>query len=120
MFTSTVRYDPPKTVVTKLQENTPNGYMHCSDIPFNIELVLNPCVKSVTFTLTNTEGRVPPVSRTDDQHPMILFNSTTGRTQLPSPYSSTRQLPPGTYSLRAVPDNFTYKEKKLDFKIIPC
>jgi hypothetical protein len=116
---------PPKPTVTKLQENTPNGYAICNNVPFNIELVLNPCVNTVAFTMINHNGTFPPMTRTDAQHPMVLFESMS-RMRSPmsssssSPYATTRFLPPGSYTLSAIPDNFPNKEKRLEFHVIVC
>jgi hypothetical protein len=127
VFTSTVTTtshwsNPPKPTVTKLQENTPNGYITCSSVPINIELVLNPCVNVVVFTLSNANNTFPTMSRTDSQHPMILLEATSRfRSSKPaSPYATTRHLPPGIYTLTATPDNFAYKEKMLEFHVIAC
>ena len=115
---------PPKTVVTKLQENTPNGYVTCSSVPINIELALNPCVKSVQFTVTVANSTMPPITRIDSEHPMIVMEPPPGKLRSSfspsSPYANTIRLPPGTYIVSAIPDNFAYKEKKLEFHVHAC
>jgi hypothetical protein len=105
------RYQSQPPTVTKLQENATNGYSICSSIPFNIELVLNPCVNVVSFALTN-KNYYTPFSRTDSEHPMALFDSatTTGYMRSSLPFG-TRRLPPGSYTLKVTPDNFSRKEK---------
>jgi hypothetical protein len=114
---------PPTHTVANLQENAANGYSICASTPFNIELVLNPCVKVVDFVLTNKKNRYTVFSRTDSVHPMTLFDASTGtpgyfvRSPLPL---GVRRLPPGSYSLKVKPDNFTNKEKILDFNVIAC
>ena len=96
-----------------LKYNVASGYSVCSNTPLNIEAVLNPCVKMVNFTMTGTNNF--KYDRIDDNHPMLLFNT--------SVYGSTfggRYLQPGSYQISARPDNFLHKEKLLDFKVVAC
>jgi hypothetical protein len=96
-----------------MASNVQNGYKFCSNIPFNAEVVLNPCVHMVNFTLTGADSY--KYTRIDTNHPMILFNTTVHA----STYGG-RFLTPGSYKLWATPDNYDYKQKTLDFTVIAC
>ena len=102
---------PP--IVTAFQQNAKSGYSFCNSVPFNIEIGVNPCVNVVNMTLTGPNNYV--LSRTDSSHPMTLFENTTttsGTGLLQSSFPDGIQyLNPGSYTLRAQPDNFLYKEK---------
>ena len=104
------RYRP---VVSVIGTNIPNGYKICSNVAFNAEVVLNPCVHTVNFTMTGPNNL--KYTRIDDNHPMLLFNTTVNA----ATYGG-RYLSPGAYSFTTRPDNFAYKEKKLDFTVIAC
>ena len=109
-------------IVTKLRENAPNGYSICNTIPFNIEIEVNPCVNMVNITVTGTNNFMH--NRFDKVHPMSVFeNATTtsgsGINQGTFPYG-VRYLDPGSYTIRAQPDNFLYKEKTLEFTVFKC
>ena len=93
--------------------NIPDGYKVCSNIAFNAEVVLNPCVLMVNFTMTGPNNL--KYTRIDDNHPMLLFNTTVNAATYGGQY-----LSPGAYSFTARPDNFAYKEKKLNFTVIAC
>jgi hypothetical protein len=54
-------------------------------------------------------------TRIDDNHPMLLFNTTENAATFGGRY-----MAPGAYTFTARPDNFAYKEKKLDFNVIQC
>ena len=104
------RYRP---VVGIIGTNIPNGYKICSNIPFNAEVVLNPCVHTVNFTMTGPNNL--KYTRIDDNHPMLLYNTTVNAATYGGKY-----LSPGNYTFTARPDDFAYKEKKLDFTVIAC
>lgn len=111
---------PP--IITAFQQNAKSGYSFCSSVPFNIEIGVNPCVNIVNMTLTGPNNLI--YSRTDNSHPMTLFENTTttsdtGLLQSTFP-DGIQYLNPGSYTLRAQPDNFLYKEKILDFRVMAC
>ena len=109
-------------IVTKWKEDAPNGYTICSSIPFNIEIEVNPCVNFVNVTLTGSNNFIH--ARTDHSHPMSLFENTTttsGTGLLRSSFpDGIRYMDPGSYNLVAIPDNFLYKEKSLEFRVDAC
>ena len=111
---------PP--IVTAFQQNAKSGYSFCSSVPFNIEIGVNPCVNFVNMTLTGPNNYL--LTRTDNSHPMTLFENataTSGTGLLRSSFPDGIQyLDPGSYSLRAQPDNFLYKEKILNFRVMAC
>jgi hypothetical protein len=96
-----------------IQENVPNGFNVCNNIPVNLEAVLNPCVKYTQFNMTGPSGTF--YTRTDDGHPMIIFNSTENWSTFGG-----RFLTPGAYFVSAIPDNFPAKRKTLSFNVISC
>jgi hypothetical protein len=112
---------PPLT--TNLMENAPNGYSICNNIPFNIEISVNPCVNMVNLTLTNSNNNFFH-TRIDNSQPMTVFENattTSGSGIYRAKYRyGVRFLEPGSYTLRAQPDNFQYKEKTLDFTVSKC
>lgn len=116
---------PP--MVTAFQQNAQSGYSFCSSVPFNIEIGVNPCVNFVNMTLTgpnNHNNTNFTLHRTDDHHPMTLFEKATtisGTGLLRSSFPDGIQyLDPGVYTLQAQPDNFLEKEKRLNFRVMEC
>ena len=93
--------------------NVQGGFRVCHNVPLNIEAVLNPCVHMVNFVLTGPNNFY--YNRIDDNHPMLLFNTST----FASTYGG-RYLQPGWYRVSATPDNFAHKQKSLDFEVIRC
>ena len=118
---SSHRNPPPPPSMTKLQENVTNGYRICTSTPFNIELVLNPCVNVVSFTLTSP-NYYSPFTRTDSAHPMTLYESQAASTGYMRPSSplGVQRWKVGSYTLKVIPDNFSRKEKTLNFEVIWC
>lgn len=102
-----------RPVVSVIGTNVQNGFKVCNKVPLNVEAVLNPCVNMVHFNLTGPNNF--RYTRIDDNHPMLLVNTTTSASTFGGMY-----LSPGSYSLITRPDNFAYKEKKLDFTVIAC
>jgi hypothetical protein len=96
----------------KIGEYVWDGFQVCNNIPMNIEAVLNPCVNYVNFTMT---GPGVSYSRVDNGHPMLLFDTWVNRATFGGKY-----LSPGLYTVRARPDNFAYKDKQLQFRVIAC
>jgi hypothetical protein len=97
-----------------IAENVTDGFQVCSGtkIPLNMEVMLNPCVNYVNFTLM---GPNLAYSRNDNGHPMLLFNT--------SEYFSTfggRYLAPGWYTMTARPDGFIDKQKQMRFRVNAC
>ena len=98
---------------TVLRTNVQNGYSVCSNIPLNVEAVANPCVVSVNFTMTGPSNFNH--KNIDNSLPMMLFNTTAQQSTFGG-----RSLLPGSYRITAIPDNFAYKQKTLDFKVVTC
>lgn len=88
-----------------------DGFTICQYDRINIEAVVNPCVKLVTSTLTGPDGST--ISRTDQQAPYTIFGDNAG-----TPMG--RELPVGTYTFTAVPDNFDYKKQTITFRVKRC
>ena len=109
-------------IITKLRENAPNGYSICNTIPFNIDIEVNPCVNGVNVTLTGPNNFIH--TQMDKVHPMTVFENVTttsgsGVYRATHPYG-VQYLDPGSYTMHAHPDNFLYKEKKIDFTVLKC
>jgi hypothetical protein len=102
-----------RPVMGVLQSQVPNGATVCNNIAFNVEAVLNPCVSTVTFTMTGPNNSV--YTRIDSGHPMLLFDTAANAATFGGRY-----LTPGAYSITARPDSFAYKEKKINFTVIAC
>ena len=101
--------------VTALQTNVATtGFTICSNIAFNVEAILNPCVQSVTFTMTGPNGY--QYTRADTGHPMLLFETATATTA----NFGGQHLTPGEYHITARPDDYAYKERYVDFTVIAC
>jgi hypothetical protein len=97
-------------VPTKISENVAYGIQACSNVPLNMEAVVNPCVKSVDFTLTGpylTYTRIHNSTSTK-----LIFDTAAHKSTFGGRY-----LTPGSYTLRATPDSFVYREKRLNFRV---
>jgi hypothetical protein len=103
---------PIRAIKAHIAENVADGFQVCSNIPLNVQAVLNPCVNYVNFTGT---GPGVSYSRVDNDDPMLLFRTDENR----ATYGG-RYLAPGLYSMTARPDNFAYKEKQLQIRVIAC
>lgn len=99
---------------TVLQANVPNGYTVCSNIPINIEALVNPCVQSTELTLTGGPQSVN-YKRTVNTKPMQIFTTSTPGSSYGGIY-----LRAGSYTFTATPDSMSYKMKRLDFQVIDC
>ena len=104
-----------------IQENATNGFEFCKSIPFNIEVVTNPCVDFITYNVTGNMG-FKFLNKTRLAPPYFVFNPgpSDPLPQGPGDIFGRANMRNGTFTVAVTPDSFWHKKKEFEFKLKNC